>query len=231
MKLRLLGASVALIAIAACSPSTPVAESFATGPVVADAPVAISVPAGAYAADPTHASLTFKVQHLGLGYYSMKFRSFDATVAFDPTDIAASKVTAALRPGDLIVGYPADYVANHPGTKFSSWEDDLANSTNFLDASQFPTITFASTSVQPSGERSAKVTGDLTLKGVTRPVTLDVVFTGEAMAHPFTGAPAIGFSATGSFKRSDFGLDYLVPNIGDEVLVSIDADFVQTPAG
>ena len=232
MKLRLLGASVALLAIAACSPSTPAAAPAAeTAPAAAaPAPVAITVPAGAYAADPTHASLTFKVQHLGLGYYSMKFRSFDATVDFNPADIAASKVTATLRPSDLIVGYPADYVANHPASKFTSWEDDLANSTNFLDAGQFPAITFVSTSVAPSGERSAKVTGDLTLKGVTKPVTLDVVFTGEAAAHPFTGAPAVGFSATGSFKRSDFGLNYLVPNIGDDVQVQIDADFVQTPA-
>jgi len=230
MNKLLLGASVALLALAACSPaSTPAAETAPAETAVA-APIAIAAPAGDYAVDPTHASVNFKVQHFGLAFYSLKFKTFDATVAFDPANIAASKVTATIKPSDLIVGYPADYVANHPGTKFKSWEDDLANSTNFLDAAQYPAITFVSTSVEPSGDRTAKVTGDLTLKGVTKPVTLDVTFAGELPAHPFAKAPAIGFSATGVFKRSDFGLDYLVPNVGDEVKVEIEGDFIQQVA-
>ncbi len=233
MKPLLFSASVALLALAACSPAAaPVAET--TAPVAetaaAPTPVAITVPAGDYVVDPTHASLTFKVQHFGLAFYSMKFKTFDATVAFDPANIANTKVTASLKPSDLVVGYPADYAANHPGSKFTSWEDDLANSTNFLDAGAHPAITFVSTSVEPSGERTAKVTGDLTLKGVTKPVTLDVTFAGELAAHPFAKAPAIGFSATGTFKRSDFGLDYLVPNIGDDVSVEIEGDFIQKVA-
>ena len=162
---------------------------------------------------------------------AISVKTFDATVSFDPANIANSKVAATIRPSDLIVGFPGDYVASHPGTKFTSWEDDLINSTNFLDAGTYPTITFASTSVAPSGERSAKVTGDLTLKGVTKPITLDVTFAGEAASHPFGKVPAIGFSATGVFKRSDFGLDYLLPGIvGDEVKVEIEGDFLQKTA-
>ena len=96
---------------------------------------------------------------------------------------------------------------------------------------RIPTITFVSTSVEPSGERTAKVTGDLTLKGVTKPVTLDVTFSGETDAHPFAKVPAIGFSAVGTFKRSEFGLDYLLPSIvGDDVKVQIEGDFIQKPA-
>lgn len=233
MKKLFAGASLALILLAACGPApatdaTPAAETTAAA---APAPIAIASPAGEYVSDPNHASVGFKVQHLGLALYSLKFKTFDATVTFDPANIAASTVTASINAADILAGYPGDYVANHAGSKFTSWEDDLANSTNFLDAGQYPTITFISTSVEPSGERTAKVTGDLTLKGVTKPVTLDVTFAGETPSHPFSKAPAIGFSATGTFKRSDFGLAYLLPSIvGDEVKVDIEGDFVQKPA-
>lgn len=231
MKMLFAGASVALLALAACQPAAaPVAETPAVETPAAPAPVAITVPAGEYAADPTHASVNFKVQHLGLAWYSLKFKTYDATVTFDPANIAASKVTATIKPSDLIIGYPQDYVKNHPGTKFKTWEDDVANSTNFLDGGQFPTITFTSTKVEPSGERSAKVTGDLTLKGVTKPVTLDVTFSGETASHYFAKVPAIGFSATGTFNRADFGMTYLAGVVSDDVKVEIEGDFIQKAA-
>jgi polyisoprenoid-binding protein YceI len=232
MKSLFAGVSLSLLALAACSPSAPAPEAVAPAPEVAAAPTPITIasPAGEYVVDPTHASVEFKLHHAGLSYYGLKFRTYDATVNFDPANIAASKVSATIKASDVLAGYPADYVTNHPGTKFKSWEDDLANSTNFLDAKQFPTITFASTSVEPSGERSAKVTGDLTLKGVTKPVTLDVTFSGEVASHPFAKAPAIGFSAAGTFKRSEFGLDYLTGMIGDDVNFEIEGDFIQRVA-
>ena len=232
MKKLLLASGIALAALAAaCSPSAQPEAAPAIVEPAAPAPIAIAAPAGDYVVDPNHASVNFSLQHLGLSFYNLQFRTYDATVSFDPANIANSKVTATIKPTDILAGYPGDYVANHPGTKFKSWEDDLADSTNFLDAGQYPTITFVSTSVEPSGERTAKVTGDLTLKGVTRPVTLDVTFAGETAAHPFAKVPAIGFSATGAFKRSDFGFDYLLPNIvGDEVKLQIDGDFIQKAA-
>ena len=106
---------------------------------------------------------------------------------------------------------------NHPGTKFKRWEHDLADPTNFLDAGKFPTIAFTSTAVEPSGERSAKVTGDLTLKEGTKPITLDVTFSGETASHFFAKVPAIGFPATGTFKRPEFGSEYLPGVVGDGV--------------
>ena len=231
MKKLLAGASLALVLLAACGPApaaTEAAPTAATEAAVAPTPITIAAPAGEYVSDPNHASVEFKLHHLGLSFYTLKFKTFDATVTFDPANIAASKVSATIKAADILAGYPGDYVANHTGTKFSSWEDDLANSTNFLDAGKYPTITFVSTSVEPSGERSAKVTGDLTLKGVTKPVTLDVTFSGETASHPFSKVPAIGFSATGTVKRSDFGLDYLLPAIvGDEVKIEIESDFIQ----
>lgn len=236
MKTLILSASVALVALAAaCSPSTPATEPAATTPAAeapaAATPITISVPAGDYAVDPTHASINASLQHLGLSYYTIRFKTYDATVTFDPANIAASKVTATVKPSDIIVGYPADYKAGHPQSKFTSWEDDLANSTNFLDASQFPTATFVSTSVTPSGERSATVTGDLTIKGVTKPFTLEATFAGESASHPFANVPAIGFSAKGTFKRSDFGLSGLPAAVaGDDVTLTIEGDFIQKPA-
>ncbi len=233
MKSLFAGASLATLALAACSPA-PAPEAAApvaaAAEVAAPAPAVIASPAGDYASDPNHSSVEFKLEHLSLSSYALKFRTYDATVSFDPANIAASKVTATIKPSDILAGYPGDYVANHPGTKFTSWEDDLANSTNFLDARQFPAITFVSTSVEPSGERSAKVTGDLTLKGVTKPVTLDVTFSGETASHPFSKVPALGFSATGRFKRSDFGVDYLKGMVGDDVAVEIEGDFIQKVA-
>ena len=233
MKSLFAGASLAILALAACSP-TPAPEAAApvaaAAEVAAPTPAVIASPAGDYASDPNHSSVEFKLEHLSLSSYALKFRTYDATVSFDPANIAASKVTATIEPSDILAGYPGDYVANHPGTKFTSWEDDLANSTNFLDARQFPAITFVSTSVEPSGERSAKVTGDLTLKGVTKPVTLEVTFSGETASHPFSKVPALGFSATGSFKRSDFGVDYLKGMVGDDVAVEIEGDFSQKVA-
>jgi polyisoprenoid-binding protein YceI len=234
MKPLFAGASLLLLAVVACSPAQAPeasAPTVAAAEISAPQPVSITVPAGDYATDPNHASITFKLQHLGLSYYTMRFRTYDATVTFDPAHIAASKVVATIKPSDILVGFPSDYVAAHPGAKFKSWEEDLANSTNFLDSKQFPSITFTSTSVEPSGERSAKVTGNLTLKGVTKPVTLDVTFDGETASHAFSKMPALGFSATGTFKRTDFGLDYLpTAVVGDEVRVEIEGDFIQKPA-
>ena len=235
-KSLLAGASLALlISIGACSPEKPLLATLATTePVVAApaTPVSIAAPAGDYVSDPTHSSITFKVQHLGLSYYTMKFKTFDATVSLDPSNIPASKVTASIKPSDIIVGYPQDYVKNHPGTKFKSWEDDLANSTSFLDANAFPQITFVSTAVEVTGERTAKVTGDLTLHGVTKPVSLEATFSGETQSHFFAKVPAVGFSATGTFKRSDFGLASQMPGsvIGDDIAVTIESDMIQKVA-
>lgn len=231
------GASLALlISIGACSPDKPlmdavVASEVAAAPAPAT-PISIAAPAGDYVSDVNHSSITFKLQHVGLSYYTMRFKTFDATVSLNPANIPGSKVVATVKPSDILVGFPSDYVKNHPGTRFTSWEDDLANSSNFLNAEKFPEITFASTGVEVTGERTAKVTGDLTLLGVTKPISLDVTFAGETDAHPVAKVPAIGLSATGSFKRSDFGLTYLSQGgmIGDEVSVTLEGDFIQKVA-
>ena len=186
-------------------------------------------PAGDFASDPNHSTVKFRLQHPGLWSYALKFGTYDATVTFDPAKIAASKVTATIRPGDILAGYPSDYVAKHKGVKSPSWEDDLANSTNFPDAKQIPAITFTPTSVEPRGEPVTKVTDDLTFNGETKPVTLDVTFARATASHPFSKTPAIRFSPARGFKRWDLGLDYLSGMIGDDASFEVGGDFIQTP--
>ena len=98
----------------------------------------------------------------------------------------------------------------------------------WFDAAQFPTIAFHSTAVTQTGPNTAKVTGDLTFHGVTKPVTLDVKFRVSGL-HPMTKAYSIGFDAKGSLKRSDFGVKTYVPVVGDDVDLIISAPFEKKP--
>lgn len=232
MKLKFLMGAAALAVVAACSPQaqkpaetqTPVAEAPA-------APVAINVPAGDYGLDLTHGSLTWKVQHMGMSNYTARFAKWDATITFDPTNPAASKVVATIDPTSVKTDYPGDYKATHKQTGFKSWDEDLAKSDKFFNAGKFPTITFTSTAVETTGADTGKVTGDLTFLGVTKPVTLDVKYNGSKNPHPFVpNAAAIGFSATGSIKRSDFGVAFPPGAVGDDVQIIIEGEFIQKVA-
>ncbi|KAK0330672.1 hypothetical protein LTR94_031921, partial [Friedmanniomyces endolithicus] len=109
-----------------------------------------------------------------------------------------------------------------------SWSEDIAKNKVFLNATAFPQITFKSTKVELTGTRTAKVTGDQTFLGVTKPVTLDATFNGDLEKHPFVPAPAIGFSAEGKFKRTDFGM--ALGPVGDEVTIRFDAEFIKEVA-
>lgn len=222
-------AAAAFAFAAACTPqATPPAAETAAEPA---APVAIAAPAGAYTLDKTHASLTFQVMHLGLSNYTARFTDFDASLNFDPANPTASTVTATINPASVETDYPGDYKATHADSGFNSWNEDLANSPNWLNAAAFPQITFTSTALTATGERTGTMSGDLTFLGVTQPVTLDVTFNGELNPHPMLqGRSAIGFSARGTLKRSDFGSTYGAAFIGDEVNLIIEAEFHQAPA-
>jgi polyisoprenoid-binding protein YceI len=105
----------------------------------------------------------------------------------------------------------------------------------WFDAAQFPTMTFRSTSVELTGANTARVIGDLTLHGVTKPVALDVTFNGGYAGHPMDPNGRIGFSARGSLRRSEFGMGYGVPppgstmGVGDEVEIVIETEFTGPP--
>jgi len=199
--------------------------------IVAEEPQAIEIdaPSGQYASDPAHTHLYFSVKHLGVSNYLVRFTDFDVTLNLDVDDLSASSVQATIDAASISTDFSGDYTGTHPDSPFSSWDEDLAKSENFLNSDVHSTITFTSTRVEPTSEGSLLVTGDLELLGETRPVTLEAHVVGSAEAHPFTGAGLIGFSAEGSFNRSDFGMTHLVnpPIVGDTVTLRFEGEFLQ----
>lgn len=188
-----------------------------TGPVwAAAAPVA---PAGTYTLDKAHASLTFRVNHLGFSLYTARFSQFDATLKIDPAKPAAARIDATIDPKSLDLDNPP-----------AGFTEQLLGD-QWLDAAKYPQMSFHTTSVKVTGAKTAKVTGDFTLHGVTKPVTLDVRFNGGYAGFEMDPHARIGFSATGKLKRSDFGISYGIPapgttmGVGDEVNFDIEAEF------
>jgi polyisoprenoid-binding protein YceI len=198
------------------------AMMIAFGPLAVAAQDATSPPAGEYQLDLGHARVLFQVNHLGASNYTALFTDFEATLAFDPADPAAMRLRATIQAASVETHYP------DPAVDFNA----VIAGPEFLDAAQFPTITFTSTAIVLTGNQTAEVTGDLTLHGVTKPVTLTVTYNGGYGANDFDPAGArIGFSATGSLRRTDFGIGFGVPapgttfGVGDAVTIIIEAEF------
>lgn len=182
-------------------------------PVLAQAKP-LDVPAGEYVVDKTHASLTWQVKHLGLSNYTARFATYDAVINLNPADPTRSTVTVTIDPRSVRTDFP-----------FPEKEDfDKKVAEQFLKAGTHPTITFKSTGLKATGASTGKLTGDLTFLGVTRPVTLDVTLNAATM-HPMRKIPVLGFSASGTIKRSEFGSTDLLGPIGDEVKLIIEAEF------
>jgi len=219
----------ALVALTACSPRPEGAPKAAATPDTKAAPAVAQppadAPAGQYTLDPTHTRVTFRVSHIGLSRYTAHFNKVDGKLGFDPANPAAQTVTATLDAKSLDTDYP------DPKLDFSALVQK-----EFLDAATHPQITFKSTKVEPTGPRTARVTGDLTLKGVTKPVVLEATWNGGYKPGAMDPSGArVGFSAHGTFKRSDFGISYGLPapgttmGVGDEVEVIIETEFTMKP--
>lgn len=224
MKLNLVFGAAALALLAACTPPAPKQEAPAAS---ASAPIAIDVPAGIYALEPTHASVTFKIKHMGLSNYTARFTRMDAAINFDPNAPEKSKLVAVVDPASVQTDYPGDYKGTHKESPFKTWNEDLARSDKFFNSDKFPTIRFVSTSVEKTGEDTGKITGDLTLLGVTKPLTLDVKFNGFKNPHPHAQVAALGFSAHGAIKRADWGMAFGAGALGDDVEVIVEAELLQ----
>jgi len=159
-----------------------------------------------YKLDPTHTDVIAQWNHFGFSNPSAHFGQADGTLVYDADNVAASSVEVML-----------------PLSGLNAFVPDLTKhllAADFFDADQFPTATFKSTRVEAAGEGKLKVTGDLTIKGTTKPVVLDVTLN-KAGVHPMAKHDAIGFDATATIKRSDFGVDAYVPNVSDEVKLRI----------
>ncbi|WP_430404586.1 YceI family protein [Hyphomonas sp.] len=238
--MRLILASASALALVACGAPTAPASSAEAAPAVpaaapeaapADAAVEVTYgKAATYKLDPTHASLIWRVKHLGLSNYTARFTNFDATLVFNPDDAAATSLTARIDPASVETDYSGDYKAGHADSGFESWNEHLGQSGDYFNASAFPEITFTSTAIIKTGPDTGTVTGDLTFLGVTKPVTLDVKYNGVAQFPWAPEADNIGFSATTTLTRSDFGLTAGTPYVGDEVEVIIEAEFGEVVA-
>ncbi len=174
----------------------------------------VDVPAGDYTLDKSHASLIFKVNHLGFSHYTAQFKTFDAKLKFDPKKPEASSVEAEIDPLSLALPTP-------PAGFFEEITGD-----KWLDAKAFPKMTFKSTKVEVTGENKARITGDFTLHGITKPVVLEAEFNGGWKGIPKMDPNArIGFSAHGTLKRSDYGVSFGIPAKGSNMGVSDEVDF------
>lgn len=176
------------------------------------------MPGGMYKLDKTHASLTWKVSHLGLSDYTARFTKFDAEINLNPTNLQTSKVSASIDPTSIKTDFPY--------TDKKDFDAQLVNDTQWFNATQFPKIIFRSNKIDITGNDTATMTGTLDFLGTKKPLSLDVTFNKALGNHPFKNKPAIGFSAIGSLKRSDFGMNTYIPQIGDNVDLIIEAEFI-----
>ena len=164
--------------------------------------------------DPYHTNAQFFVKHLGISTVQGEFTKVNGSVTLDDSDITNSSVDVTID-------------VNSIDTRVSRRDDDL-KSDGFFDAAKFPAITFKSTKVTKSGDNTLKVTGDLTIKGVTKSVTLDV--TGPSAPISAMGSQRRGFSATTKVNRNDFGVSKdPAPMIGDEITILLDGEMALPP--
>ena len=170
--------------------------------------VAVAAPVR-YDLDPNHTRIDFSWTHFGFSHPMGRFDRFDGDFRFDPADPTKSSVTVTIPVSSIDTG-----VAKL---------DAHLQTADFFDVANYPTATFKSTRVERAGEHGLEVTGDLTLHGVTKPVVLDVVIN-KIGPHPMAGRAAAGFDATATIKRSDFGISNYVPNVSDEIELSISTE-------
>jgi len=188
-------------------------------PAVSTAPI----PSGAYQVDKAHTSLLFRVSHLGFSTFTGRFTGVDAKLQFDARNPAASQVTVDIDPRSIETDNPP-----------SGFLQSLAGK-DWLDAERFPAMSFRSSSIERAGKGAFRVHGDLTLHGVTRPIVLEAKYNGGYAGHTYEPQARIGFSAHGSFKRSDFGVSYGIPAAGstfgvaDRVDVILETEFMGPP--
>jgi polyisoprenoid-binding protein YceI len=169
-----------------------------------------------YAIDTVHSRVTFFVNHLGFSNSVGAFHLADSNVVFDADDWAHSSVDVRLPVQSLDLGD-------------LKWQTHIL-SADFLDAAQFPEIRFQSTALESDGQGHGTLRGNLTLHGVTKPVALDLRLN-KAGEHPMRKTPAVGFTATATVHRSDFGVAAYVPAVADELLVRIEIEAYVPPKG
>lgn len=164
--------------------------------------------------DPAHSQLVFTVTHLGISDVSGTFNDFDVEIKATKPNFSDASVELTAKTVSI-------------DTRVEARNNHL-KSADFFDVAKYPTLTFKSTGIKKTGKNQYKLTGDLTLHGVTKPVTMNLKYKGT-VENPMTKKPTTGFQVTGTIKRSDFGVGAGFPSavISDEVRIKADGEFVQ----
>ena len=181
-------------------------KALAIGLAVASAATLTVAKPVAYQIDPTHTATVFTWNHFGFSTPSANFSDIQGTINVDNAKPANSSVNVTIPLSSLNTNVKA--------------LDEHLKTADFFDAAKYPNITFKSTKVQAISKNQYKITGNLTVKDVTKPVVLDAVLNKQGV-HPMTKTETVGFNATTSFNRSAFGVGAYVPNVGDKITVSI----------
>ena len=199
MKCTRITVALAALILSGCGPDN-------TGSTSGD-----SVPSGTYSVDPSHTYVTFSYLHQGLSYPLLRATSINGELEYDSDDMANSSVSISVATDSI-------------RTNIDHFDKELA-SRKFFNAGKYPYISYTTDSYSVISETEGLLNGHVTIRGITEPLQLAVTLN-NALVHPMLDIPVIGFSATGSLARSDFGLDRFVPVISDSVVVDIEIEFL-----
>lgn len=169
------------------------------------------VPSGKYTLDSSHGYITFTYSHLGFSNPRVGFNSFDTVLVLDSNNPQNSTVEVTIDASSI-------------DSRVAEFNEHL-NGSDFFNTAEYPTITFRSTKVEATGENTFDVTGDLTILGTTKPVTLATTIN-KAANHPMQNVPTVGVSASTRLMRSEWGLGAYVPAVSDEVELSIEVELL-----
>jgi polyisoprenoid-binding protein YceI len=186
------------------------AQSIPTTPEQPAQPDAAAVVAATYAVDPAHTHVLWEVNHMGISMLQGMFGAQEGSLTLDPANLEAAQLDVSFAIADIAVTFPP-------------FGEHLL-SADFFDADAYETARFSSTSVTVHDENGAAITGDLTIKDNTHPVTIEARFVGAGI-NPMDENLHVGFTGTASILRSDFDLGAYTPAISDEVLLVINAAF------
>jgi len=169
-----------------------------------------------YIFDKDHTQILFFVDHLGFSKSQGEFHGYDGYFIFDQENPKNSKVEVTIKTSSIDMDS-------------DKWNEHM-KSPDFFNVEVFPDMTFKSTDIKITGKKTADITGDLTLLGVTKPVILKTTYN-KSDKHPFSGKYVSGFSAKAKIKRSDFGMAYGLPAVGDEAEIMIEVEGIRVDQG
>jgi len=169
-----------------------------------------------YSFDKAHTQILFFVNHLGFSMSQGEFHGYDGSFVIDRGNPSKSSIDVTIETASIDMDD-------------EKWDAHMKNE-DFFNVEKFPTMRFKSTAVELVGEGTAKISGDLTILDVTKPVVLDVTHN-KSGVHPFSGKFVAGFSGTTIVKRSDFGMTYGVPGVADEVHVRLEVEGIREELG